>query len=317
MPKVSVITPCFNAARFVGQTIESVAAQTLADWEHVVVDDGSTDGSAAVVEAACRRDLRVRLVRQPNRGVCAARNTGFRASDPASQYLLFLDADDCLEPRMLEVLVGYLDARPTVGVAYCDYSLIDASSHELSCRPPVPRYVPWGLGLRKLPPSEPRTPLVSIIGGAPVYESLSVIRRSVYVRTPGWNEGLGQHHEGVELFARLALLEEVHFVSERLYRYRQHAGQSSRDYSKSCRQTRSLVDRLLGLGDTSSSARREILAAMWFCHGRMGPWTGIVSGIEHARKGQLILATRFIFGGAWRYAASLLPFKTMMPVPWH
>jgi glycosyltransferase involved in cell wall biosynthesis len=311
MPKVSVITPCFNAERFVRETIASVAAQTLGDWEHVIVDDGSTDQSAAIVEAACRRDPRVKLIRQANRGVCAARNAGFRASDPASQYLLFLDADDCLEPRMLDALVGHLDAHPAAGIAYCNYRHIDESGQELPFHP-VPRYVPWGLGMRRLPDSEPRTPLVSIIGGAPVFESLSVLRRSVFLKTPGWNESLGQHHEGVELFVRMVLLAEVHYVPERLYRYRQHGGQSSRDPSKFVRQLQKVTDLLTHLDGTSAAEQRQVLAALQFCQGRLRPWGGMVTGFRHARRGRWVLGARFIVGAALRYAASLFPRQSIV-----
>src|SRR5437899_2196138 len=109
MPKVSVVVPCYNAQQYLARTLESVRSQTLHDWECIVVDDGSTDRSAAVVDAYVEDDARVRLLRQPNAGVSRARNAGYAASRPESEYLLFLDADDVLEARMLETLVGHLD----------------------------------------------------------------------------------------------------------------------------------------------------------------------------------------------------------------
>jgi GT2 family glycosyltransferase len=310
MPKVSVITPCFNAARFVEQTIQSVAAQTLTDWELVVVDDGSTDASDAIVEAVCRREPRVRLLRQANRGVCAARNAGFRASDPDSQYLLFLDADDYLEPRMLEVLSGYLDAHPEAGVAFCDYSRIDESGQPLQAEPRIPRYVPWGVGMRKLAASEPRTPLEALVAGAPVLESLSLLRRATYQRTPGWSEALGQHHEGTELFVRMGLLSEVHFVPQTLYRYRRCSGQASENAEKQLRQSRRITEFLNNLSGIDPADQRKVRAAMRFYRYRSGPLNGVVAGLRHARHGHLLKAGRFFGGAAWRYAASFWPLDS-------
>src|SRR5438045_1669769 len=120
MPRVSVITPCFNSAVFVGRTIDSVRAQTVAAWEQVIVDDGSTDASAEVVERLVREEPRLRLIRQQNRGVCAARNAGFRAASSDSDYLIFLDADDCLKPQALEAMTRYMDEHPDVGLVHSE-----------------------------------------------------------------------------------------------------------------------------------------------------------------------------------------------------
>jgi hypothetical protein len=114
MPKVSVIVPAFNVARFVGECLASVRAQTLTDWECIVVDDGSTDGTAERVREEA--DPRVRLIVQPNRGVSAARNAGLAAAQ--GEYALFLDADDFLHREALERLSGALQAHRQAVAAY-------------------------------------------------------------------------------------------------------------------------------------------------------------------------------------------------------
>lgn len=118
MPAISIVMPVYNGARFLEQALASVRAQTLADWELLVVDDGSRDGSAALVAAAARADGRVRLVRQTHQGPGPARNTGLAHLCGAGRYVIFLDADDCWYPDALRTLREALDAHPEAVAAY-------------------------------------------------------------------------------------------------------------------------------------------------------------------------------------------------------
>ena len=107
MPLVSVIMPTFNRADTIGRSIRSVQAQTFTDWELIVVDDGSTDNTMALIEGC---DPRLKLIRQENQGTAGARNTGLRAS--AGSYIAFLDSDDEWLPHHLELCVSFLNAFP-------------------------------------------------------------------------------------------------------------------------------------------------------------------------------------------------------------
>src|SRR3954469_10276808 len=98
MPEVSVVIPAYNAAQTVGTAVDSVLAQTFADLELIVVDDGSRDDTAAVVRA--RDAPRGKLVRSSNQGVAAARNRGLALASGA--FVAFLDADDAWQPTKLE-----------------------------------------------------------------------------------------------------------------------------------------------------------------------------------------------------------------------
>jgi glycosyltransferase involved in cell wall biosynthesis len=98
MPKVTIIIPTYNRRPMVLEALESVRAQTFEAWECIVVDDGSTDGTAQAVESLA--DERIRLLRQPNRGVAAARNRGL--AEARSELIAFLDSDDLWLPRKLE-----------------------------------------------------------------------------------------------------------------------------------------------------------------------------------------------------------------------
>ncbi len=100
-PRISVIIPCYRQAHFLPQCIASLQAQTLQDWEAIVVDDGSPDDTAEVTTRLAAGDLRVRLVRKRNGGLSSARNAGLRAA--TGDWVQFLDADDLLLPSKLEV----------------------------------------------------------------------------------------------------------------------------------------------------------------------------------------------------------------------
>ena len=107
MPLVSVIMPTFNRADTIRRAIRSVQAQTFTDWELIVVDDGSTDNTVALIEGC---DPRLKLIRQKNQGTAGARNAGLSAS--AGSYIAFLDSDDEWLPHHLELCVSFLEAFP-------------------------------------------------------------------------------------------------------------------------------------------------------------------------------------------------------------
>ncbi|MGO9956040.1 MAG: glycosyltransferase, partial [Solirubrobacteraceae bacterium] len=110
MSLISVITPAYNREQTIEATLDSLLAQSLSDWETIVVDDGSTDRTAEIAEGYARRDRRIRLHRQPNAGVGAARNAALALA--ASPWALFLDADDWISPDALELLSTAAAAQP-------------------------------------------------------------------------------------------------------------------------------------------------------------------------------------------------------------
>ena len=111
-----MIVPTYNYGRFIGETLECLLAQTYANWECIVVDDGSTDDTAERVSRFMQRDARFKFLRQENARQAAAKNNGLRNS--AGEYIQFLDADDLIEPQKLEKQVEYLEARPEVDIVY-------------------------------------------------------------------------------------------------------------------------------------------------------------------------------------------------------
>lgn len=121
-PLVSVIIPAWNQALWLPEAVVSVEWQSMADWECLIVDDGSTDATPAVAQALCRRDPRLRYFRQDNRGLSAARNAGLAMA--SGEFVQFLDSDDALAPDKLEVQTNQMRDR-TIDVSYSNWWAFD------------------------------------------------------------------------------------------------------------------------------------------------------------------------------------------------
>ena len=119
---ISIVTPAFDVAPFVAAAIRSARAQHLTEWEMILVDDGSRDGTARAAEHAAEGDPRIRILRQANAGVSVARNAGIAAA--RGEALLFLDADDWLAPDALRRLVTALRAAPDAALAYGPWAAV-------------------------------------------------------------------------------------------------------------------------------------------------------------------------------------------------
>lgn len=122
---ISVVIPLYNKADSIARTIASVRAQSVLDWELVVVDDGSRDEGATIVRAI--DDPRIRLVMQENAGVSAARNRG--AQEACSEWVSFLDADDYWDPDHLDNLLGLIKRFPNAALCATAYKKVDESGN--------------------------------------------------------------------------------------------------------------------------------------------------------------------------------------------
>jgi glycosyltransferase involved in cell wall biosynthesis len=117
MPKVDVIIPAYNAAKYLAIALDSVLAQTFEDWRIILVDDGSTDDTATVVAPYIEQlGSRLKFIQQTNRGLPVARNVAIRAS--TSEYIALLDADDMWLPCRLQASLKSFEGRPLVGLSY-------------------------------------------------------------------------------------------------------------------------------------------------------------------------------------------------------
>jgi glycosyltransferase involved in cell wall biosynthesis len=230
-PAVSIIIIFFNAERFLAEAIDSVLRQTETDWELLLVDDGSTDGSTAIAREFARAmepghtHARIRYLEHPrhqNRGMSATRNLGIRHS--RGEWVAFLDSDDVWNPDKLTEQRRLLALNPNAGMLYGSPLYWFSWSKELSrfkdCQPgvsvaPESLVAPPGLMLRNYPLGE---------GPAPCPSDL-IVSRSVLQRVGGFEETFGgayQMYEDQAFLAKAYLTTPV-FVSGRCWtRYRQH-----------------------------------------------------------------------------------------------
>jgi glycosyltransferase involved in cell wall biosynthesis len=205
-PAVTVLMPAYDAARFIGEAIESVLAQTFSHWELVVVDDGSTDGTREVV--AAYDDPRIRLLTTEHSGLPAvARNRGLASS--RSPHVAFLDADDLWRPHKLARQLAVLKSRPEVGLVYTNFEQLRAGALE----PVVP--LP---GLTESGPQFERLAVGNYIANSSV-----LLRRNLLARHGQFDEDpFLRGTEDFELWLRLAPHTTFAYVEEPLLIYRLH-----------------------------------------------------------------------------------------------
>lgn len=125
---VSVITPMYNGAKYVAETIESVLRQTYPDWEMIIIDDGSKDNCAEIVRSYTLKDKRISLLQQANGGSASARNNGIRHAE--GQYIALLDSDDLWEPEFLEEQIRLMKEKNAI-VVHASYRRINEESKEI------------------------------------------------------------------------------------------------------------------------------------------------------------------------------------------
>lgn len=143
MPAISVIVPVYQAEKLLPQCVESVLAQTFSDWELLLVDDGSRDGSPVLCDGYAAKDPRIRAFHKLNGGVSSARNLGLEQA--AGQSVAFLDADDALEPAALETLWYLRDKAGADSAGCAHYNVTPDGRQRKELLLPAGIYEPAGI----------------------------------------------------------------------------------------------------------------------------------------------------------------------------
>jgi len=301
---IGLVTACRNGSAWVAELLRSVQAQELGDFEHVVVDDGSTDGSAEVIAETIRDDPRQHLVRTTGIGTDPARRFGYAHLSESCKYVGFPDADDVLRPSYLSELVGFLDSHPSAGAVASSFDRCDHEAREIPT-PAIERWEPATLGIpRLIPPYETRTPFTSIYCWAVIPEPVALFRRSTFDDLGGWEPNLPAWGQSIRLFGLVAMHSEFHLLDRRLYLYRTHPQQLSRVKEKDPQSRRAVYEWWDGHATSLDGERRAAFErARWFKAKRLEPYLGLRSSARLAKEQHYVQASRFAVGAFKRWAS--------------
>lgn len=214
-PRVSVVMPAYEAARFLGEAIESVLAQSFHALELVIVDDCSTDRTWEIASEFARRDARVRPFRnERNLGIVRTRNRAFAEADARSDYFAIMDSDDVCLPTRLERQVAFLDAHLDHALVGGHTLVIDERSNEI--------------GIRRYPTTHDR--VVAAMGRYnPIAQPTATLRRSALDAVGRYDEGFPRCQD-YELWLRLAARFKIANLDEPTLKYRWSATQGKRSH---------------------------------------------------------------------------------------
>ncbi|MBI5139992.1 MAG: glycosyltransferase [Candidatus Vogelbacteria bacterium] len=209
VPLVSVIIPTYNRRNLLEEAIKSVLAEDFSDYEIIVVDDGSNDGTEEYVKSiflpkSGQVDLQLRFFETKNKGAAAARNFGIK--EARGEYLAFLDADDLWARDFLSTAMNYLKSHQDTFVVYADQQIGVNYVTETRSR------------FQKNPPQNKFT-VPFFIDNSPIQISSAVIRKKVIEDVGGFNESL-RIHEDVELWNRISEKYEFGYIEKVLGLYR-------------------------------------------------------------------------------------------------
>ena len=203
MPRVSIILPVYNGGKFLREAIDSVLGQSYNDFELVVIDDGSTDDSVAIIQSYS--NSRIKLLRNGmNLGITKSLNNGIAAA--AGEYLCRMDADDISMPERLKLQVGYLDGHPDIAMVGSAVILIDSNGREAG---------------RKAYPATPVQIRKSIFVHNPFAHGTIMVRASVIKECGGYDERF-LHNEDYDLWFRIAARHNLANLETRLLKRRVH-----------------------------------------------------------------------------------------------
>jgi len=205
MPFVSVLMPVFNGERYLRPALDSILTQTLTNFEFIVINDGSRDNSAEILEQYATRDRRIRLIHQENRGLIASLNRGIELA--WSEYIARMDADDVSLPSRLEKQHKFLEENPghaLVGT-WAHIQVEDSAPDRMHKHPTDSLAAKWAL-----------------LFNCPFVHSSVMVRRQAVVEAGGYDSGFQQPSpEDYDLWSKIARVHEVANLPEILHIYRE------------------------------------------------------------------------------------------------
>ena len=309
-PRVTVAMSVHDDAATVGAAIESILGQTFQDFEFLIVNDGSSDGSGAIIDSFAAADPRIRAIHQPNRGLIASLNR--LVAEARGDLIARMDGDDISLPGRFAAQVAFLDAHPDHGVLGTNTNEIDEADRITLCT--------------DLHPLDHAAVQAALRRGSPVAHS-SVMMRTAVVREGGGYRAAYRHCEDYDLWLRLSERTRIANLPDRLLLYRRSSGQVS---------VRHVVEQQTGAAIARQAHRERLAGRPDPTHGldRLPPVADLDelfgrSGVAQAVRGELaqtmvysrealrgggldLLIAHVAAGGArgrlWRTVARLLAF---------
>ena len=220
-PKISVVMPVYNGGVFLREAIESILTQTYTDFEFIIINDGSTDGSLTIMREYEARDARIHVIDQKNAGIVCALNAGIQAS--RGEYIARMDADDISLPKRFEKQLQYIE-REHASMCGTWAIAIDSEGRELY--------------MMKYPKKRWCANTWYLIRGNPFIHPTVLIKKSVLDAVGGYRPY--KHIEDYELWTRIVPMYVSVNMTEVLYKYRIHGNQITRSHN--------LTMRLRGIG---------------------------------------------------------------------
>lgn len=217
-PKISVVMPAYNSEQYIAEAIESILNQTFSDFEFIIINDGSTDGTADIVKSY--NDKRIKFVdNSENRGIVAVLNQGL--SMARGEYIARMDSDDISHKNRFEKQIAYMDSHMECGVLSTAYHMFGTKERVVV----HPKYVG----------------LLNLLEGCYVAHPAVMIRKSVLDKYDFRYLQEFKHAEDYELWSRMALVTEIHNLSDVLLEYRWHGANVSIEHAT---QQRNLTDKI-------------------------------------------------------------------------
>lgn len=290
-PQVSIVIPAYNTRNYIGETLESAINQSFRSFEIIVVDDGSTDDTHAIVEMFC--DRRVTLLRQANSGIGAARNHAISVA--RGEYIALLDSDDLWEPDFLNIMVEFLRQNRDVSIAFCNTRFFGVSKFA-------------GRTFQEVYPPSPPITFAKLAGEISHVAVAAILRREVFTRV-----GLFDTHESIRGVEDFDLwLRALHSgfriapVPNVLAHYRRHAASlsGSESLEKSALYT-------LSKWRSHASLTADERDAVEKTYSKMGAYVDVREAIRDIHNGDyhqagLSLLRACEYNPKWRYRAARL-----------
>lgn len=289
-PLISVLMPVYNAERYVAEAVESILGQTFTDFEFLIVDDGSTDGSLAILRRYAEQDNRIRLISRPNTGLVIALNE--MLGKARADLIARMDADDIAMPGRFAAQVAFLRDHPEVVCVGGRQQIIDASGRPLWVYHP--------------PESDPEIQEVALSGRCPINHPSAMMRREAVLEVGGYREEM-MPAEDLDLWLRLGERGQLANLPQVVLKYREH------DRSVSAVRQHQQLEKFQAASDQACDRRgitRRCLPA--------DAWRPIDRASRHARAVQCgwALFNQGDRQSALEYGARAVAFKPLQPDGW-